>query len=199
MHVPEGTVWDILGIKRGFGCCFPSWTCLDAGKHRCARYPPGGIRRPVIDEIRQDLKSDILPGHGALQVVESLPYNEKVDVYAFGLLLWEMLEDRRVFDGMGVTDFYERVVNAGARPNLDPAWPQVMSGTVVWSSDTVHQAKAPSEESLSGGCVGWELALALSAAQGVDAPCFRAATRLEGPRKMLRLDFPEMGKFRGSR
>lgn len=59
------------------------------------------------------------------QVVESLPYNEKVDVYAFGLLLWEMLEDRRVFDGMGVSDFYERVVNAGARPNLDPTWPQV--------------------------------------------------------------------------
>lgn len=58
-------------------------------------------------------------------MVESLPYNEKVDVYAFGLLLWEMLEDRRVFDGMGVTDFYERVVNAGARPNLDQAWPQV--------------------------------------------------------------------------
>lgn len=60
------------------------------------------------------------------KVVESLPYNEKVDVYAFGLLLWEMLEDRRVFDGMGVSDFYERVVNAGARPNLDPSWPQVM-------------------------------------------------------------------------
>ena len=57
-------------------------------------------------------------------MVESLPYNEKVDVYAFGLLLWEMLEGRRVFDGMGVTDFYERVVNAGARPNLDPSWPQ---------------------------------------------------------------------------
>lgn len=62
-------------------------------------------------------------------MVESLPYNEKVDVYAFGLLLWEMLEDRRVFDGMGVTDFYERVVNAGARPNLDPSWPQVSSWT----------------------------------------------------------------------
>ncbi|CAN0449202.1 unnamed protein product, partial [Laminaria digitata] len=59
-----------------------------------------------------------------IKVVESLPYNEKVDVYAFGLLLWEMLEDNRVFDGMGVADFYERVVNAGARPNLDMAWPQ---------------------------------------------------------------------------
>lgn len=66
-----------------------------------------------------------IPSVPPFQVVESLPYNEKVDVYAFGLLLWEMLEDRRVFDGMGVTDFYERVVNAGARPNLDQAWPQV--------------------------------------------------------------------------
>lgn len=74
--------------------------------------------------LRNDYALDIREN---LQVVESLPYNEKVDVYAFGLLLWEMLEDRRVFDGMGVSDFYERVVNAGARPNLDPAWPQVTS------------------------------------------------------------------------
>lgn len=72
-------------------------------------------------------------------MVESLPYNEKVDVYAFGLLLWEMLEDRRVFDGMGVSDFYERVVNAGARPNLDPAWPQVTAMVIVFVAVVVSR------------------------------------------------------------
>jgi serine/threonine protein kinase len=59
----------------------------------------------------------------APEVVESLPYNEKVDVYAFGLLLWEMLQYRRVFEGMSVGEFYERVVNGGSRPPLDSAWP----------------------------------------------------------------------------
>lgn len=76
-----------------------------------------------------------------LKVVESLPYNEKVDVYAFGLLLWEMLEDRRVFDGMGVTDFYERVVNAGARPNLDPSWPTVRGHTSTMKAMTLADGR----------------------------------------------------------
>ena len=74
------------------------------------------------------------------KVVESLPYNEKVDVYAFGLLLWEMLEGNRVFDGMGVADFYERVVNAGARPNLDMSWPQVRGWAFfLWFSPLYSQ------------------------------------------------------------
>eukprot|EP00612_Vaucheria_litorea_P001157 CAMPEP_0171456780 /NCGR_PEP_ID=MMETSP0945-20130129/3122_1 /TAXON_ID=109269 /ORGANISM="Vaucheria litorea, Strain CCMP2940" /LENGTH=518 /DNA_ID=CAMNT_0011982257 /DNA_START=359 /DNA_END=1915 /DNA_ORIENTATION=+ len=56
------------------------------------------------------------------EVVGSSPYNEKVDVYAFGLLLWEMLQYRRVFEGMSIGDFYVRVVNGGVRPPIDPTW-----------------------------------------------------------------------------
>lgn len=32
-------------------------------------------------------------------------YNEKVDVYAFGLLLWEMLAWRRAFEGVSARTF----------------------------------------------------------------------------------------------
>eukprot|EP00752_Nemacystus_decipiens_P009861 g8798.t1 len=101
-----------------------------------------GLARVVKRRNRVNARYEMTGETGSMrymapEVVESLPYNEKVDVYAFGLLLWEMLEDRRVFDGMGVTDFYERVVNAGARPNLDPAWPQDLRKLIsqCWHAD----------------------------------------------------------------
>ncbi|CAM9527385.1 unnamed protein product [Ectocarpus sp. 6 AP-2014] len=101
-----------------------------------------GLARVVKRRNRVNARYEMTGETGSMrymapEVVESLPYNEKVDVYAFGLLLWEMLEDRRVFDGMGVTDFYERVVNAGARPNLDSAWPQDLRKLIsqCWHAD----------------------------------------------------------------
>ncbi|CAM9566352.1 unnamed protein product, partial [Hapterophycus canaliculatus] len=101
-----------------------------------------GLARVVKRRNRVNARYEMTGETGSMrymapEVVESLPYNEKVDVYAFGLLLWEMLEDRRVFDGMGVTDFYERVVNAGARPNLDPTWPQDLRKLIsqCWHAD----------------------------------------------------------------
>eukprot|EP00903_Cladosiphon_okamuranus_P020598 g18908.t1 len=101
-----------------------------------------GLARVVKRRNRVNARYEMTGETGSMrymapEVVESLPYNEKVDVYAFGLLLWEMLEDRRVFDGMGVTDFYERVVNAGARPNLDQAWPQDLRKLIsqCWHAD----------------------------------------------------------------
>jgi Protein tyrosine and serine/threonine kinase len=73
----------------------------------------------------------------APEVVESLPYNEKVDVYAFGLLLWEMLQYRRVFEGMKVGEFYQRVVNGGMRPAMDPSWPPALRRVIdaCWHAD----------------------------------------------------------------
>jgi serine/threonine protein kinase len=73
----------------------------------------------------------------APEVVESLPYNEKVDVYAFGLLLWEMLQLTRVFDGMSISEFYGRVINGGARPPLDPSWPADIKKLIsqCWHAD----------------------------------------------------------------
>eukprot|EP00904_Undaria_pinnatifida_P014006 jgi/Undpi1/9736/HiC_scaffold_27.g12192.m1 len=101
-----------------------------------------GLARVVKRRNRVNARYEMTGETGSMrymapEVVESLPYNEKVDVYAFGLLLWEMLEDNRVFDGMGVADFYERVVNAGARPNLDMAWPQDLRKLIsqCWHAD----------------------------------------------------------------
>lgn len=45
----------------------------------------------------------------AFQVAESRPYNEKVDVYSFGIVLWEMSTLKKPFDGMGRDRFFSEV------------------------------------------------------------------------------------------
>ena len=45
-------------------------------------------------------------------------YNEKVDVYSFGILLWQLLSGEAPFAGMGREQYLERVVRGGQRPSL---------------------------------------------------------------------------------
>ena len=51
------------------------------------------------------------------------PYTEKVDVYSFGIMLWQMAKDKVPFTGMGKKAFIENVVVGGLRPKLDKSWP----------------------------------------------------------------------------
>jgi len=47
------------------------------------------------------------------------PYNQKVDVYSFGLILWQMLRLETPFtDIKGVNDFRSRVIENGERPYI---------------------------------------------------------------------------------
>ncbi|KAG5188764.1 kinase-like domain-containing protein [Tribonema minus] len=101
-----------------------------------------GLARCVKRRARVNARYDMTGETGSMrymapEVVESLPYNEKVDVYAFGLLLWEMLQYRRVFEGMSVGDFYQRVVNGGIRPPLDSSWPPALRKLIdlCWHAD----------------------------------------------------------------
>ncbi|CAM9242400.1 unnamed protein product [Chrysoparadoxa australica] len=101
-----------------------------------------GLARIVKRRNRINARYDMTGETGSMrymapEVVESLPYNEKVDVYAFGLLLWEMLHNRRAFEGMSVSDFYARVVNGGARPQMDQSWPPDLKKLIAqcWHPD----------------------------------------------------------------
>ena len=59
----------------------------------------------------------------APEVCHGLPYNEKVDVYSFAVVLWEICTLRKPFAGMSVADHYREVIVGGLRPPLDPRWP----------------------------------------------------------------------------
>ena len=55
-------------------------------------------------------------------------YSELVDVYAFGLLLWEICALEEVFAGMGRKTHMRRVVEDNHRPRLFLWWPMSLKG-----------------------------------------------------------------------
>jgi serine/threonine protein kinase len=70
-------------------------------------------------------------------------YNESVDVYSFGIMVWQMARDRLPFKGMTKDEFVDQIILGGARPKLDRTWPPEFSGllTSCWHADpTVRPA-----------------------------------------------------------
>ncbi|KAJ1434057.1 kinase-like domain-containing protein [Ochromonadaceae sp. CCMP2298] len=65
------------------------------------------------------------------------PYTEKVDVYSYGIMLWQMARDRLPFTGLGKTGFMQEVVRGGIRPKLDKNWPPGFTNllTSCWQRD----------------------------------------------------------------
>ncbi|CAN0063883.1 unnamed protein product [Pylaiella littoralis] len=79
----------------------------------------------------------------APEVAESRPYNEKVDVYSFGIVIWEMSTLKKPFDGMGRDRFFSQVIRGSHRPPINKKWPKPWSDLMqsCWAEDP---AKRPS-------------------------------------------------------
>lgn len=77
----------------------------------------------------------------APEVALGLPYTEKVDVYSFGIMTWQMARDRVPFKGMSREEFIRSVVKGGERPKLDKSWPTVFSKllTDCWHENPLHR------------------------------------------------------------
>ena len=77
----------------------------------------------------------------APEVALRRPYNEKGDVYSFGIMVWQMARDRIPFKGMNREDFMSLVVRGGERPKLDKSWPGGFSSLLVqcWDSDPLKR------------------------------------------------------------
>jgi len=71
------------------------------------------------------------------------PYTEKVDVYSFGIMLWQMARDRVPFTGLDKKQFVEWVVNRKLRPKLDKNWPAGFSSLLTSCWEAVPE-KRPS-------------------------------------------------------
>ena len=52
----------------------------------------------------------------APEVVRSQPYNEKVDIYSFGIILWQMITCQTPFENLQESVFISEVVGNGVRP-----------------------------------------------------------------------------------
>jgi serine/threonine protein kinase len=69
----------------------------------------------------------------APEVAESRPYNEKVDVYSYSMVLWEMATLRKPYEGMQRDEFYSSVVRGHVRPQLNKRWPREYVHTLVYT------------------------------------------------------------------
>ena len=88
----------------------------------------------------------------APEVALKLGYGKEVDVYSFGMLLWEICALEKPFDSIQSVDvFHDLVVLSGKRPSLhfDPCWTNSLKNLMVrcWSTDpldrpTMNQVKS---------------------------------------------------------
>eukprot|EP01031_Cornospumella_fuschlensis_P025890 gene25890-31264_t len=85
----------------------------------------------------------------APEVALRQPYTEKVDVYSFGIMLWQMARDRVPFKGYNKDNFIKQVVIGGERPKLDSSWPHAFTDllTRCWYKDAKVR---PSFEAIKG-------------------------------------------------
>jgi len=65
------------------------------------------------------------------------PYNEKADVFSFGILFWAMITSKTPFKGFDRYMHFEKVVIEGERPPIDESWPEWLRNLlkVTWASD----------------------------------------------------------------
>lgn len=71
----------------------------------------------------------------APEVARGRPYNEKADVYSLALILWQLAEGTKPFQGMNRKDFYSKVVNRNYRPGVNKNWPASFSRLIEQSWD----------------------------------------------------------------
>lgn len=74
----------------------------------------------------------------APEVAKNEPYTEKVDIYSFGLIVWQMATDQVPFSGLRTADFMKTVVTNNERPKVDQKiWPASFCSLLesCWDSD----------------------------------------------------------------
>jgi serine/threonine protein kinase len=73
----------------------------------------------------------------APEVASAEVYNQKADVYSFGIILWELVAYEKPFDGMNRDEFYEKVVHAGYRPEITRKFPDDLANLIrdCWSPE----------------------------------------------------------------
>ena len=115
---------------------------------------------PESDEVYEMTSGTGSLRYMAPEVADSRPYNHKADIYAFGILLWELLSCKKPYVGLGIDDYYNKVVYGGMRPNIDPKWPKPLIELMesCWHKDiqerpTAEQILAKLDEFKNGSNV----------------------------------------------
>eukprot|EP01087_Luapelamoeba_hula_P010598 TRINITY_DN2811_c0_g1_i2.p1 TRINITY_DN2811_c0_g1~~TRINITY_DN2811_c0_g1_i2.p1 ORF type:complete len:711 (-),score=170.90 TRINITY_DN2811_c0_g1_i2:53-2185(-) len=96
-----------------------------------------------LSKVKQKDKSQGTTGspiYMAPEVLSDKPYDEKADVYSFGILLWELLTGGIPYQEEGfknLDQIFAHVVMEGKRPTLPPPTPPALADLIkkCWSAD----------------------------------------------------------------
>ena len=77
------------------------------------------------------------PNYMAPELIESQPYNTKVDVYSFGMMLYEMSEKTKAFKNSSIVEIFNCVINYDLRPKFTYKTPTALQYLIkrCWSRD----------------------------------------------------------------
>lgn len=77
------------------------------------------------------------PRYMASEVFRGLPYNHNVDVYSFGLLLWQVCECKTPFDNFSYDRLADEVMNRHIMPTINSRWSSVLKQIISssWHRD----------------------------------------------------------------
>jgi serine/threonine protein kinase len=88
-----------------------------------------GLAKEMKDEDREGSLYNLSANTGSLrymapEVALGKPYNEKVDIFSFAVLLWQMLALETPFENYNVSKHSDLVVHGNQRPPIDEKWPE---------------------------------------------------------------------------
>lgn len=77
----------------------------------------------------------------APEVVLGRGYNQSVDVYSFGILVWQIATGKVPFREMGKKTFFDKVVVGGQRLRIEPNWPSALGSLLraCWHEDKLQR------------------------------------------------------------
>jgi serine/threonine protein kinase len=84
-------------------------------------------------------------------------YTEKVDIYSFGMILWQMTSGQCPFVGMYREEYMERVVKGGERPKIreDLPLPLIWLIERCWDRDPSIRPSCAEVLYILDTCVEW--------------------------------------------
>ena len=101
-----------------------------------------GISRFQMQEDNEVITQQIGTPHWmAPEMFEGIPYTGKVDVYAYGILLWELLTRQMPFKGMTPIQIMNAICEEKQRPSIPKGTPESLSLLInlCWAQDPEYR------------------------------------------------------------